>query len=163
MIGSIIGAGMKVAGSIFGGVKASKAMKKQMQMLDQSAKDNQNWYDRRYNEDFTQRASAQQALNQMKQAMQERSLRSAGTNVVAGGTEESIAAEKEAQNKALAGVTGNIVTEGEAHKDEIEGQYMQKKDAINNARMELEAKKAANITNAVQGVTETASGIAEMF
>lgn len=163
MIGSIIGAGMKVAGSIFGGVKASKAMKKQMQMLDQSAKDNQNWYDRRYNEDFTQRASAQQALNQMKQAMQERSLRSAGTNVVAGGTEESIAAEKEAQNKALAGVTGNIVTEGEAHKDAIEGQYMQKKDAINNARMELEAKKAANISNAVQNVADTASGIAEMF
>lgn len=63
----------------------------------------------------------------MKQAMQERSLRSAGTNVVAGGTEESIAAEKEAQNNALAGVTGNIVTEGEAHKDAIEGQYMQKR------------------------------------
>lgn len=161
MIGSIIGAGLKVAGGIFGGIKASKAMKKQRRMLDQAEKDNQVWFEKQYNEDPTQRTSAQQALNQMKQAMRERTSRSTGTNVVAGGTEESIAAEKEAQNNALAGVTGNIIAEGEARKDAIEGQYIQKKDAITNARMDLEAKKAANITNAIQGVANTAAGLSD--
>ena len=64
MLGSIIGGAISAAGSIFGGISASKAMKKVKRNLQQQQKDNQNWYDQRYNEDATQRADAQRILTQ---------------------------------------------------------------------------------------------------
>ena len=60
LIGSAIGA----ANSIFGGIKASKAMKKAKRNVEGSTAKNQDWYDRRYNEDATQRADAQRILTQ---------------------------------------------------------------------------------------------------
>ena len=58
LIGSAIGA----VGSIFGGIKASKAMKKAKRNVEAQRQKNQDWYDRRYNEDATQRADAQRIL-----------------------------------------------------------------------------------------------------
>ena len=45
LIGSAIGA----ADSIFGGIKASKAMKKAKRNVEAQRQKNQDWYDRRYN------------------------------------------------------------------------------------------------------------------
>ena len=59
LIGSAIGA----AGSIFGGISASKAMKRAKKNVEAQRQKNQDWYDRRYNEDATQRADAQRILN----------------------------------------------------------------------------------------------------
>ena len=56
-----------MAGSIFGGYQASKAMKKSRRLLEAQLRDNQNWYDRRMNQDYTQTASSQAA---MKRAME---------------------------------------------------------------------------------------------
>ena len=62
MIGSIIGAGMQAAGAIWGGISASKSAKKVTQSIERQQQENQDWYDRRYNEDATQRADAQRLL-----------------------------------------------------------------------------------------------------
>ena len=67
MVGSIIGAAASLAGSIFGGYQASKAMKKSRRLLEAQLRDNQNWYDRRMSQDYTQTASSQAA---MKRAME---------------------------------------------------------------------------------------------
>ena len=55
----LIGAGIGAAGAIFGGIKASQAMKQVGQTIDRQQRENQDWYNRRYNEDATQRADAQ--------------------------------------------------------------------------------------------------------
>ena len=54
MIGSLVGAGLSAVGSIFGGISASKAMKKVKKNLQAQKQANKDWYDRRYNEDATQ-------------------------------------------------------------------------------------------------------------
>ena len=46
MTGSLIGAGLQAVGSIFGGISASKAMKKVKKNLQQQKQANQDWYDR---------------------------------------------------------------------------------------------------------------------
>lgn len=68
LIGSAIGA----AGSIFGGIKASKAMKKAKRNVEAQRQKNQDWYDRRYNEDATQRADAQRILTQTEESIKQR-------------------------------------------------------------------------------------------
>ena len=112
LIGSAIGA----VGSIFGGIKASKAMKKAKRNVEAQRQKNQDWYDRRYNEDATQRADAQRILTQTEESIKQRNKAAAGSAAVMGGTDESVAAAKEANNKALADATSQIAADAEARK-----------------------------------------------
>lgn len=163
MIGSLIGAGISAAGSIFGGIKASKAMKKVKKNLEAQKQANQDWYDRRYNEDATQRADAQRILTKTEEAIKNRNMQAAGTQAVMGGTEESVAAAKAANNQALAEATSQIAVNADARKDRIESQYQAKEAQLDDALNNMEVNKAQAISTAVQGVSQAGAGIAEMF
>lgn len=160
MLGSLIGAGLGVASSIFGGISARKARRKQERMLAQQEQENQAWYDRKYNEDPTKRADTVRLLTQMQEQIKNRNKAAKGRQAVMGGTEDSTTAVKEANNKTLADTTSQIVAANEARKDAIEGQYLARKDAIQNKRMGLEAEKAAGTANVAAGVAGTAANIA---
>ena len=160
MLGSLIGAGLGVASSIFGGISARKARRKQERMLAQQEQENQAWYDRKYNEDPTKRADTVRLLTQMQEQIKNRNKAAKGRQAVMGGTEDSTTAVKEANNTTLADTTSQIVAANEARKDAIEGQYQARKDAIQNKRMGLEAEKAADTANVAAGVAGTAANIA---
>ena len=160
MLGSLIGAGLGVASSIFGGISARKARRKQERMLAQQEKENQAWYDRKYNEDPTKRADTVRLLTQMQEQIKNRNKAAKGRQAVMGGTEDSTTAVKEANNKTLADTTSQIVAANESRKDAIEGQYQARKDAIQNKRMGLEAEKAADTASVAAGVAGTAANIA---
>lgn len=160
MIGAIIGGALKIGSSIYGGIKAKKAAEKAQQNIEQQRQENEDWYNRRYNEDATQRADAQRMITMVREDIKQRNRAAAGTAAVMGGTTESVAAAKEANNKALADTTSQIVAQGEARKDAIEEQYMSRKDAFNEQLNNLEQQKAQAITDAVTGVSGAAGGIA---
>lgn len=160
MIGSLIGAGMSAVGGIFGGLKASQAMKHVKKNLQEQRRKNQDWYDRRYNEDATQRADAQAILTKTEESIRNRNKQAAAAQAVMGGTEESVAAAKAANNEALATAATNIAVNGEARKDAIESQYQQNDANIQQAFNDLEQKKAANISQAIHGMTQAGANIA---
>lgn len=152
----LIGSALGAVGSIFGGISASKAMKKAKKNVQNQLKENQDWYDRRYNEDATQRADAQRVLSLTEESIKNRNKAAAGTQAVMGGTEESTAAAKAANNQALADATAQIAVSGEQRKDAIEQQYMENKQDLNNQLNQIEMGKAQAIAGAVQGVTSAA-------
>lgn len=160
MIGALIGAGLGLASSIAGGIANRKARRKQEQMLAQQQRENQAWYDRRYNEDPTKRADTVRLLTQMQEQIKNRNRAAKGRQAVMGGTEDSTTAVKEANNKTLADTTSQIVAANEARKDAIEQQYQQNKRSIQGQQMQMEAEKSADTANAVAGVAGTASNIA---
>ena len=159
LFGSIAGGVLGAAGSIFGGVKASKAMKRVKRNLEEQKRENQAWFDRRYNENATQRADAQQAVSLMREEMKKRSQAAAGAQAVMGGTEESVAAAKAANNQALADATAQIAVNGERRKDAVEQQYQQRDAQLDDALNNLEVGKAQAIGQAVQGVAQAAGGL----
>lgn len=163
MIGSLVGAGLSAVGGIFGGISASKAMKKVKKNIEAQKQANQNWYDRRYNEDATQRADAQRILTKTEESIRSRNRQAAGTQAVMGGTEESVAAAKAANNQALAEAASQIAANGEARKDQIEQTYQQNDAKLDDALNNLEVNKAQAIGSAVQGVTKAGAGIAGIF
>lgn len=153
----LIGAALGAAGSIFGGISASKAMKKVEKNLEQQKQENQDWFDRRYNEDATQRADAQRILTQTEESIKKRNAAAAGSAAVMGGTDESVAAEKAANAQSLADATSQIAANADARKDKIEQQYMSNKADLNEKLNNLTQEKAAAISSAVQGVTGAAA------
>lgn len=160
MLGALIGAGLGLASSIAGGVANRKARRKQEQMLAQQQRENQAWYDRKYNEDPTKRADTVRLLTQMQEQIKNRNRAAKGRQAVMGGTEDSTTAVKEANNKTLADTTSQIVAANEARKDAIEQQYQQNKRSIQGQQMQMEAEKSADTANAVAGVAGTAANIA---
>ena len=163
MIGSLVGAGLSAVGSIFGGISASKAMKKVKKNLQQQKQANQDWYDRRYNEDATQRADAQRILTKTEESIRNRNRQAAGAQAVMGGTAESVAAAKAANNQALADATSQIAVNAENRKDHIEQIHQQRDAQIDDALNNLEINKAKAIGSAVQGVAQAGAGIAGAF
>lgn len=160
MIGALIGAGLGLASSIAGGIANRKARRKKEQMIAQQQRENQAWYDRTYNADPTKRADTVRLLTQMQEQIKNRNKAAKGRQAVMGGTEDSTTAVKEANNKTLADTTSQIVAANDARKDNIEQQYMNRKNQLQNQQMGMEAEKAADTANAVAGVSGTAANIA---
>lgn len=163
IISGIVGAGMNAAASIFGGIQNAKAMKAVRNSLNQQMKENQDLYDRRYNEDATQRADAQRLLTMTEESIRQRNRQSAGAQAVMGGTEESVAAAKAANNKALADATSNIAAQAEARKDAIEDRYLQNKAGLQAQINDLNIKKAQGTAEAIKGVADAAGNVITSF
>ena len=160
LLGGAIGAGLGAVGSIFGGIAASKAMKNVKNNINAQRSANRDWYDRRYNEDATQRAEAVAAVNRVEQGIRERNRQAAGTQAVMGGTEESTAATKAANNQAVAEATAAIAVNGDRRKDAIETQFQAKEEALQSQLNDLERQKAGNVAQAIQGVAQAGANIA---
>lgn len=163
MWGAIASAAIQLGSSIYGGIKNAQARKKQERMLAQQLKDNQAWYDRKYNEDPTKRADTVRFLTQMQEQIKNRNQAAKGRQAVMGGTEDSTTAVKEANNKTLADSTSQIVAANESRKDTIEQQYLKNKQAIQNQQYQNEADNASNTASVVQGIAGTAANIAGAF
>lgn len=156
LLGGILGG---VTG-VLGGLSRNKAIKKQMAMVREQRQANRDWYDRRYNEDATQRADAQAILTQTAEMIKQRNQASAGAQAVMGGTEESVAAAKEANAKALSDATSQIAVAGEARKDRIEQQYRQQDAAYADRLMELQGQKQGIFDLANSAVAGVSGGMA---
>ncbi|MCF0245091.1 MAG: hypothetical protein HUK06_09970 [Bacteroidaceae bacterium] len=163
LFGSIAGGVLGIGGSIFGGLSASNAMKKVQENIENQQRENQDWYDRRYNEDSTQRADAQRILTMTQESIKNRNRQAAGTAAVMGGTEESVAAARAANNQAISDATSKIAVAGDARKDNIEQQYMQTKANLNDKLNNLQMQKAQNVAQATQGVAQAGSQMAGLF
>lgn len=152
----LIGSALGAAGAIFGGIKATEAMKNVRRNIEAQRQKNRNWYDRRYNEDSTQRADAQLAIKRLHEDVRNRNRAAAGAQAVMGGTEESVAAAKAANNEAVADTTSRIVAASEARKDQIEATYLQNDNAYQEQLNQMEQAKA-------QGIAEAAKGVGTVF
>lgn len=161
LLGSIAGGALGAAGSIFGGISASKAMKKAKRNIEAQRKKNQDWYDRRYNEDATQRADAQRILTLTEESIRQRNRAAEGSAAVMGGTEESVAATKAANAKALSDATARIAADADAQKDRTEAVYLSNDNAFVNRLNNMEIEKADNIRQAVAGVGAAGAEIAK--
>lgn len=160
MWGALIGAALSIAGSVANGISSSKARKEQKKRLQRQLADNQAWYDRKYNEDPTKRASTQRLLTQMEEQIRDRNRAAKGRQAVMGGTEDSVTATKEANAKALADTTSNIVAQNDARKDAIEQQYQNRKYAIENQQAQNAAQEAEDKSKTFSSVLATAGNIA---
>lgn len=152
MLLSAIGAGLGIAGqlgsAIFGGSKASKAAKQANKLIEEQQKDNQAWYDRRYNEDYSQTAEAQNLMNYAREQAEKQFRRAEGAAAVGGATEEAVARQKAAANDMLAKTATNIAAQGTARKDAVESQYLNTKNSLTQQQVSNLQQKAQNISQA---------------
>ena len=156
MWGAIAGAALGIGSSIFGAVESARQRRKVRKNIQNELAENEAWYNRRYNEDGTQRADAQRILTLAEQKIRDRNRAAAGAQAVMGGTEASAQATKAANAQTLADATAQIAANADARKDQIESQYHSRKDNYEAQLNGYNAQTAQNISTASQGVAQAA-------
>lgn len=161
MIGSLIGAGAGLFGSIFGGIKASRAAKKAEQELANQRQANKDWYNRRYNEDYTQTAEAQSLLTKARETAQNQMREAVARQAVMGGTDASLDSARASAQGLVSNTLSDLGTLGAQRKAQIENQYMQRENALSDQYRQLYNQQAANASAAAGSAMQAGMGLVE--
>jgi hypothetical protein len=153
------GAILGLAGGVFGSLAKNQRYENQQNLLNKRKSENQDWYNSRYYESPTQRIDAQYALTELEKRLTKRMDAAEGRKAVMGGTNESVAAEKEAQSGAMADTTAQIAAAGEARKDAIEQEYLRRKDKLDDVLLGIEGEKDTPLHTASAGIGGFAKGL----
>ena len=132
-------------------------------MIQNQRDENQRWYDQKMAEDYTQRSDVQNVLRKQRELLDEQYQRARATNVVAGGTDESLALQQQAANKTMGDTMADIAAGASAYKDSIEQLYRAKDDAINQQLIGVQQAKAQSIANAAGQVGSAVGGLMTGF
>ena len=153
MLGTLLGIGS----SIFGGIAGARAAKKQQKAIEEQQRKNEEWYNRRYNEDATQRADAIRMLNQTRDFIKKRNKQAEGVAAVMGTPASAVAVEKANNNAIMGDVTSQIIANNEARKDMIEQSYMDRDDKYQEQLNQINQNKVNSISQAVAGAANVFS------
>lgn len=159
MVGTIIGAAAQIGSSIYGAVKSSQANKKARQMIQNQRDENQKWYDQKMAEDYTQRPDAQNILRKQRELLQDQYQRARATNIVAGGTDESLALQQAAANETMGDTMAEIASQASAYKEGVEEQYRANDAALNQQMVGVEQGQANAIAQAAGQMGSAVSGL----
>lgn len=159
MVGQILGATTQVGASIYGAIKSSQANKRAQKLLQNQRDENQKWYDQKMSEDYMQRSDVQNILRKQRDLLDEQYKRARATNLVAGGTDESLALQQQAANQTMADTMGNIAAQASSYKDSVEQQYRAQDAALNQQQIGVEQAKAQAIAQAAGQVGSAVSGL----
>ena len=159
MVGAIIGAAAQVGSSIYGAIKSSQANKRAQEMIQNQRSENQRWYDAKMTEDYTQRSEVQNILRKQRDLLKEQYQRARATNIVAGGTDESLALQQQAANETMGETMANIAANASAYKDSVENQYRAQDAALNQQQIGVEQANAQSIAQAAGQVGSAVSGL----
>lgn len=167
MIGSIIGGAASLGSAIYGAVASSKANNKARQLLSDQKQKNEDWYNTKMSEDYTKRSDAQAVISKQRELLNEQYRNAKATNIVAGGTDESLALQKESANKALAQTMSDIASQASDYKDNIEQQYRSQDAALAQQQAQNYAAQGAAAAQAAgqavnAGVSLMGNDISEM-
>lgn len=142
-VGLGLSAASSIGNAIFGGISANKQKREQLKSLRKQQRENRDWYNRRYNEDATQRADVQRMLSRTNEAIAERNRAAAGKQRVIGGTDASLASTQQANAEAMGDALSTVAANAEARKDNIEAQYRERKADLDAQEDSVKANAAA--------------------
>lgn len=135
MIGAAIGAGVGLVSGIMGANKASKAAKAQQQLINQQRAKNEAWYNRNYYQNYLDSSEARSAMKRVEDTMRRRNQEAQATAAVTGGTQESVLAQQENDQKLMGDVVGNLASRGDAIKRQVDRQNQANEASIMQQQM----------------------------
>ena len=163
MIGELISGGIGLASSIYGGIKAGEERKKMQTYLSGEKSDNEAFYNKNYYGDYTQRADTQNLMKQTRDMLKRNNEVAANTAVVTGATPEATNADKEQSNQVITDTMSNVAAQGQRWKDNIQNQYMNRKNQLSNMQygdMEGAAQGYEDLMgNGIKAVGSAATGL----
>lgn len=144
-IGKILTTAASLGSSLFGSLMSGLQSKKAERLLQEQKRKNQEWYNIKMAQDYTQRADVQAAVNKQRELLNEQYNKARAVNTVVGGTDESLALQKQSANKSLSDTMSEVAARGAEAKDRAEEVYLQRDAELANAEMQGYQQRAAEV------------------
>lgn len=150
-----IGGALSLGGMVYSAIKGGQAAKANENLLNQQEEQNEAFYNNSRN--YFDTVQGKSALEQVRQAYEDRAKRDTNTAVVTGATAESEIAAKESQNKGYNDVMRQLASQGGEYAMRSEGIYRQnlnnlvaQRMGMNNMKQESASNVAGNMGNLFQ-------------
>lgn len=152
MVGSIIssafGGALQVGSAIYGQVKSNQLNKQAQAELDQRRNENKQWYQQKMNEDYMMRSDVQNVLRKQRELLNEQYQRARATNIVAGGTDESLALQQREANRTMGDTMADIAANASAYKDNVEQQYRAQENNLSQQQQQIYTNQSDQVAQA---------------
>ena len=139
---------MSLGSAIYGQVKSKKLNDKAQYELDSRRNENRNWYNQKMNEDYMMRSDVQNVLRKQRELLDEQYKRARATNLVSGGTDESLALQQQAANQTMGDTMADIAANASAYKDNIEQQYRAQENNLSQQQQQIYTNQANQVSQA---------------
>jgi hypothetical protein len=161
---SLISSGLGLAGGLFGAYKAGQERKKANALLGQQEQQNQSWFNANYYSDALQRADNMALINKQRELLRRSNRTAANTAAITGATPEAQAIAKEQSNRVISDIAGNISAQNQSWKDGIMNRFMDRRDQLQNQRMQIHNQAAQSYDNLFSnGIGVAGAGLLNAF
>lgn len=161
MVGALIGAGLGLASSIFGGLKSKKAAEQQQQIIDEARRRNESIFNKEYYGDYMQSATAQSAMRNVRDYMKKSNERASNMAAITGATPESVVAQKEVSADAIADTAAAIQAQSDYQKQRALSNYQAQEAALDNAAIQQQQMTEQGTAGFADAALQTGAGIAQ--
>ena len=163
MVGSIIssalGGAMQVGSAIYGQVKSNQLNKQAEAELQNRRAENKNWYNQKMNEDYMMRSDVQNVLRKQRELLDEQYKRARATNLVAGGTDESLALQQQAANQTMGNTMADIAANASSYKDNVEQQYRAQENSLSQQQQQIYSNQANQVAAAASQAAKSGASL----
>lgn len=160
----LVQAGIGLGESIYSGIKAGEDRQKADAMQHKQLADNEALYNNEYYTDYTKRPDSQNLLKRLKETTDSNNKQAEMTAAITGATPESVQAQRNANNKVVTDTYGNLAAMGAQHKDNVQQQYLARKDGYNrNIYNSLIGNAESSEKGLYNGLGQIGSGLAGAF
>lgn len=154
LLTTAVGAVGALGSAIYGAAKSAKYNNKARAITEGMIDENNAWWNVKKNQDYTARSDVQAAITRQRQLLDEQYRNARATNVVAGGTDASLALQKEAANRSLAQTMTDVASNASDWKDSMEDKYRAQDSALKQQQAQSYQQQAqATAQAASQAVT----------
>mgnify|MGYP004442509327 CR=1 FL=1 len=160
MIGSLIGAGIGLLGSLFGGLSSASANKRARAEQAREKSEEEARYSRQRYEDPTARADVQALLNRTQEAMRTANRAALGRQAVMGGTEAALTGTKEASAGAMANAAGQAEATASQRNDSLDARHEQSQQNFAQQKIAMDMHQAQQTAKAGESALKAAGQIA---
>ena len=157
LIGGLVGAGASLLGGALAAKKANRGYNDAISAMEDRMADVHAHRDALYYQDPTQSAESQAAVTQAQKVLDEQSKRAAASNVVTGGTDASLAMQKQAASEAVGEMMQQQAVQGAGRREQIWNRADNQLDAMNNYIASTKLQKGLSQAQAIQ---QAAAGVA---
>lgn len=140
-----IGGALSLGGMVYSAIKGGQAANANEQLLSQQEEQNEAFYNNSRN--YFDTVQGKSALEQVRQAYEDRTKRDANTAVVTGATAETEIAQKDSQNKGYSDAVRQLAAQGGEYSMRNEGMYRQNLSNLVGQRMNLNSMKQESASN----------------
>ena len=148
IISSALGGAMQIGSAIYGQVKSNKLNKQAEAELQNRRTENKNWYNQKMNEDYMMRSDVQNVLRKQRELLDEQYKRARATNLVAGGTDESLVLQQQAANQTMGNTMADIAANASAYRDNVEQQYRAQENNLSQQQQQIYSNQANQVAQA---------------